>query len=193
MLGIGATCGAQAAEETPFDRGRVRRLIAVRGPELEVRVGGAGGAASLVGERQRTLEVLAEDGIQLRGRRPADEVGPRLPEVVLGGHRTLLKQHVDPDRRGGEPIRCRVCGIDGDRLAKGRERRVTIEVVAQGLAARAKRRTVARAGSSGRPVGMRRRRLARREAHRRQRRGAEDHHRRAQTAPRHHTPLCRPA
>ena len=98
----------------------------------------------LLGELNGAIEVLAEHGVQLGGGGPAPEVRPRLTQVVLGGHRALLKQHVDPDRGRGEPVRRRIGGIGSDRLAEGRERVVVIEVVAEVLAARTKRQGLGR-------------------------------------------------
>ncbi len=60
MLGVGAARGAKAAEETAFDRGGVGRLVSVSGAKLKMRVGAAVGAAALVGERDRAIEVGRE-------------------------------------------------------------------------------------------------------------------------------------
>ena len=119
-----------------------------------MRVGAVGDTAPLLGQLQRAVEVLAKDGFELGGGRLAVWIGPRLSEVVLGGHRTLLEERVDPERSGGQTIRRRMRRVRRYRLAERRERGVAIEVVAQELTARAKRRRLGRARGGGRSRGQ---------------------------------------
>ena len=140
VLGVGAARGAQAAEEAAFDRGGVGRLVSVGGAKLKMRVGAAIGQAALLGERHRAIEVGPKNGSKLRWRRATTGAGLRFAEIVFGGDRALLKEHRDPNRRGGEPVRGRMRGIGGHRLAKRVDRGVAIEVVAKPQATGAKRR-----------------------------------------------------
>ena len=84
-------------------------------------------SGTALGQLHRAIEVVAERRLE-RGRflacwtvqRPALDLGSRLPEVVLGGHRSLLEERADPERRGGEPIGGR---MRRDRRPSPRERR----------------------------------------------------------------------
>ena len=176
VLGVSAARGAQAAEETPFDRGGVGRLVSVGGAKLKMRVGAAVGAAALVGERDRAIEVGPKNGSELRWRRATTGAGLRFAEIVFRGDRALLKEHGDPDRRGGEPVGGRVRGIGGHRLAKGVDGGVAIEVVAEPQATGAKRRGRGWVDAPRSTLVAPRGRLAR-EDRRRQHGGAECHDR----------------
>jgi hypothetical protein len=87
------------------------------------------GAKPLLTQCNRLGKRLVEGLIERGAGNGARQVGPRLPQVVVDGDRTLLEQQSGPRRRRRQALGDGITRVGGDRLAKGGQSLSVIEVV----------------------------------------------------------------
>ena len=130
MLVVGAARGPESSHAAALHGGDVGRKEAVRGTELEVRVGVQRIALDgPLGKGDGTLEMLAKRPVDVRRRWSSRHAAAGLPKVVLGGHGALDEERSDPERGGEQAVRRRVVRIGLHGRPEGLERFGVIEVV----------------------------------------------------------------